>query len=115
MIRHPTLITDRFLDYCVLLTERFLQRMSILVDRDTRLIIQGISGNEGKFHGQQMIAYGTNVVGGVVPGRGGETVLDVPVFNTMVDAVKATDANVSIIYVPAKFAADAALEAIDHG
>jgi succinyl-CoA synthetase alpha subunit len=89
--------------------------MSILVDRDTRLIIQGISGNEGKFHGQQMIAYGTNVVGGVVPGRGGETVLDVPCFNTVADAVQATQANASIIYVPAKFAADAALEAIDAG
>ena len=89
--------------------------MSILVDKDTRLIIQGISGNEGKFHGQQMIAYGTKVVGGVVPGRGGESVLDVPVFNTMVDAVKATDANTSIVYVPAKFAADAALESIDSG
>jgi succinyl-CoA synthetase alpha subunit len=89
--------------------------MSILVDRDTRLIIQGISGNEGKFHGQQMIAYGTRVVGGVVPGRGGETVLDVPVFNTMKDAVSKTDANTSIIYVPASFAAEAALEAIASG
>jgi succinyl-CoA synthetase alpha subunit len=89
--------------------------MSILVDRDTRLIIQGISGNEGKFHGQQMIAYGTNVVGGVVPGRGGETVLDAPVFNTMADAVKETQANTSIIYVPARFAGDAALESIDSG
>jgi len=89
--------------------------MSILVDRDTRLLIQGISGNEGKFHGQQMIAYGTKVVGGVVPGREGETVLDVPVYNTMKRAVDATDANTSIIYVPAKFAADAALEAINSG
>ncbi|MBX7246900.1 MAG: succinate--CoA ligase subunit alpha [Candidatus Sumerlaeaceae bacterium] len=89
--------------------------MSILVDRDTRLIIQGISGNEGKFHGQQMIAYGTKVVGGVVPGRGGETVLDVPVFNTMKDAVAATEANTSVVYVPAAFAADAALESIDSG
>lgn len=89
--------------------------MSILVDRDTRLIIQGISGNEGKFHGQQMIAYGTRVVAGVVPGRGGERVLDVPVFNTMKEAVGETDANASIIYVPAAFAADAALEAIASG
>lgn len=89
--------------------------MSILVNRDTRLLIQGISGNEGRFHGQQMIEYGTNVVGGVVPGRGGETVLDRPIFNTMKEAVKATNANASIIYVPAKFAADAALEAIDSG
>lgn len=89
--------------------------MSILVDKNTRLLIQGISGNEGQFHGQQMIEYGTNVVGGVVPGRGGQSVLDRPVFNTMKEAVKATDANTSIIYVPAKFAADAALESIDSG
>lgn len=89
--------------------------MAILVGRETRLIIQGISGNEGRFHGQQMIAYGTRVVGGAVPGRGGEIVLDVPVFNTMKDAVAETDANASIIYVPAPFAADAALEAIDSG
>jgi succinyl-CoA synthetase alpha subunit len=89
--------------------------MSILVDRETRLIIQGITGNEGRFHGQQMIAYGTRVVAGVVPGRGGETVLDVPVFNTMKEAVAATDANASIIYVPAPFAADAAIEAIASG
>ncbi|MCX7963763.1 MAG: succinate--CoA ligase subunit alpha [Candidatus Sumerlaea chitinivorans] len=89
--------------------------MSILVDRDTRLIIQGISGNEGRFHGQQMIAYGTRVVAGVVPGRGGETVLDVPVFNTMKEAVAATQANASIVYVPAPFAADAAIEAIASG
>jgi len=89
--------------------------MSILVGRDTRLLIQGISGNEGRFHGQQMIDYGTNVVGGAVPGRGGETVLDRPIFNTMAEAVKATDANTSIIYVPARFATDAALEAIDSG
>ncbi len=89
--------------------------MSILVDKNTRLLIQGISGNEGQFHGQQMIEYGTNVVGGVVPGRGGQSVLDRPVFNTMKEAVQATDANVSIIYVPAKFAADAALESIDSG
>jgi len=89
--------------------------MSILVDHDTRLIIQGITGNEGRFHGQQMIAYGTRVVAGVVPGRGGQTVLDVPVFNTMKEAVGATDANASIIYVPAPMAADAALEAIASG
>lgn len=89
--------------------------MSILVDHGTRLVIQGISGNEGKFHGQQMIAYGTKVVAGVVPGRGGEMILDVPVFSTMKQAVAATDANASIIYVPAPFAADAALEAIDSG
>lgn len=89
--------------------------MSILVNRDTRLIIQGISGTEGSFHGQQMIAYGTKVVGGVVPGRGGETALGVPVFNTMEGAVAVTEANTSIVYVPAPFAADAALEAIASG
>jgi succinyl-CoA synthetase alpha subunit len=89
--------------------------MSILVDQNTRLIIQGISGNEGQFHGGQMIAYGTNVVGGVVPGRGGETCLDRPVFNTVLEAVEATGANASVVYVPAAFATDAALEAIDAG
>ncbi|MCX8037813.1 MAG: succinate--CoA ligase subunit alpha [Candidatus Sumerlaeia bacterium] len=89
--------------------------MSILVDEHTRLIIQGITGNEGQFHGSQMIAYGTNVVGGVVPGRGGETCLDRPVFDTVSQAVAATGANASVIYVPAAFAADAALEAIDTG
>lgn len=89
--------------------------MSILVDRDTRLIIQGITGNEGQFHGQQMIAYGTKVVAGVVPGRAGQTVLDVPIFNTMKDAVRATEANASVVYVPSRFAAEAALEAIASG
>ncbi|MCX7718935.1 MAG: succinate--CoA ligase subunit alpha [Candidatus Sumerlaeaceae bacterium] len=89
--------------------------MSILVDRGTRLLIQGISGNEGRFHGEQMIAYGTRVVGGVVPGRGGERVLEVPVFNTVAEAVRATEANASVIYVPAPFAADAALEALTAG
>jgi succinyl-CoA synthetase alpha subunit len=89
--------------------------MSILVDGDTRLIIQGITGNEGRFHGQQMIAYGTKVVAGVVPGKGGETVLEVPIFNTMKEAVRETEANASIVYVPARFAADAAVEAIGSG
>ncbi len=89
--------------------------MAILVDRNTRLIIQGITGNEGRFHGSQMIEYGTNVVGGCVPGKGGMTELDRPVFDTMKQAVEATQANASIVYVPASFAADAALEAIDSG
>jgi succinyl-CoA synthetase alpha subunit len=89
--------------------------MSILVDQNTRLIIQGITGNEGQFHGGQMIAYGTNVVGGVVPGRGGERSLDQPVFNTVAEAVAATGANATVVYVPAAFAADAALEAVDAG
>jgi len=87
--------------------------MSILVDQNTRLIIQGITGNEGKFHGEQMIAYGTNVVGGVVPGKGGTQCLDRPVFDTVKEAVEATGANASVIYVPSAFAADAALEALD--
>ena len=89
--------------------------MSILVDQNTRLIIQGITGNEGQFHGKAMIEYGTNVVGGVVPGRGGQTALERPVFNTVREAVEATGANASVIYVPAAFAPDAALEAIDAG
>ena len=89
--------------------------MAILVDRDTRLIIQGITGNEGRFHGSQMIEYGTEVVAGCVPGKGGMTELDRPVFDTMKQAVEATQANASIVYVPASFAADAALEAIDSG
>jgi len=89
--------------------------MSILVDENTRLVIQGITGNEGKFHGEQMIAYGTNVVGGVVPGKGGETCLERPIFNTVGEAIAATGANASVVYVPAAFATDAALEAIDAG
>ncbi len=89
--------------------------MSIIVNAKTRLIVQGISGNEGKFHTAQMIDYGTNVVGGVVPGRGGETVLDRPVYNTVSDAVREVQANTSIIFVPAAFAPDAALESIDAG
>ena len=95
--------------------ERNFRRMAILVDRDTRLVIQGITGNEGRFHGQQMLDYGTNVVAGCVPGRGGETALDRPVFDTMKQAVAATGANASVVYVPASFAADAALEAVDSG
>jgi succinyl-CoA synthetase alpha subunit len=89
--------------------------MSIIVDKNTRLIIQGITGNEGQFHGEQMIKYGTKVVAGVVPGKGGETCLGVPVFNTVSEAKEKTDANASIIYVPAAFATDAILESIDAG
>ena len=89
--------------------------MSILVNKDTRLIVQGITGREGEFHTRQMLEYGTKVVAGMTPGRGGETVLGVPVFNTVQDAVSATQANVSIIYVPAAFAPDAILEAADAG
>jgi succinyl-CoA synthetase alpha subunit len=89
--------------------------MSILVNAQTRLLVQGITGREGTFHTEQAIAYGTQVVAGVVPGQGGNTHLGVPVFNTVEQAVRATDANTSVIYVPARFATDAILEAIDAG
>lgn len=87
--------------------------MSILVDQNTRLLVQGITGSQGRFHTEQMLAYGTNIVGGVTPGKGGQTVLGVPVFDTVREAVRATGANASILYVPPKFAADSILEAID--
>lgn len=89
--------------------------MAILVDSETKLLVQGITGREGLFHTEQMIEYGTNVVGGVTPGKGGEWVLGKPVFDTVKAARDATDANASIIYVPAAFAADAIFEAIDAG
>ena len=89
--------------------------MSILIDKNTRLIVQGITGRDGAFHTQQMIAYGTNVVGGVTPGKGGSTMHGVPVFDSVVAAVEATKANASVIYVPAPFAADAIHEAADAG
>ena len=87
--------------------------MSILVSKDTQLLVQGITGREGAFHTQQMLEYGTKVVGGVTPGKGGEWVHGVPVFDTVREAVAATEANTSIIYVPARFAADAIMEAAD--
>lgn len=87
--------------------------MSILVDKNTRLLVQGLTGREGQFHTKNSIEYGTNVVGGVTPGKGGETVLGVPIFDTVDQAVRATGANVSIIYVPAAYAPDAMLEASD--
>lgn len=89
--------------------------MSILVNADTRLLVQGITGREGAFHTAQMLAYGTKVVAGVTPGRGGEQVHGVPVYNTVKEAVAAQQPNASIIYVPAAAAADAAMEAIDAG
>ncbi|MCI0399000.1 MAG: succinate--CoA ligase subunit alpha [Chloroflexi bacterium] len=89
--------------------------MSILVDKNTRLLVQGITGREGAFHTQQMIEYGTRVVAGVTPGKGGEWVHGVPVFNTVRKAVEATGANCSVIYVPARFAPDAIYEAADAG
>jgi succinyl-CoA synthetase alpha subunit len=91
--------------------------MSILVDKNTRLIVQGITGNEGLFHTTQMVAYGTNVVGGVTPGKGGEWVLDgkLPVFDSVKQAKEASDANATIIFVPARFAPDAMFEAADAG
>jgi succinyl-CoA synthetase alpha subunit len=89
--------------------------MSILIDKNTRLIVQGITGNEGMFHSQQMFAYGTNIVGGVTPGKGGEWALDgkVPVFDSVKLAAEATGANCSVIFVPARFAPDAMFEAAD--
>ena len=89
--------------------------MAILVDSETKLLVQGITGREGLFHTEQMIEYGTNVVGGVTPGKGGEWVLGKPVFDTVKAARDATAANASIIYVPAAFAADAIFEAVDSG
>src|SRR5690625_4539493 len=89
--------------------------MSIYVDKDTKVIVQGITGSAGLDHTEQMLKYGTKIVGGVTPAKGGTTVLGVPVFNTVEDAVKETGATVSIIYVPAPFAADAIMEATDAG
>ena len=89
--------------------------MSILVDKNTRLIVQGFTGREGTFHAQQSIAYGTTVVGGVVPGKGGSKHLDLPVFDTVEQAVKATGANATVIFVPPPFAGDAIMEAADAG
>jgi succinyl-CoA synthetase alpha subunit len=89
--------------------------MSVLVDKNTRLIVQGFTGREGTFHTQQSIAYGTNVVGGVTPGKGGTKHLDLPVFDTVAQAVKETGANASVIFVPPPFAADAVMEAADAG
>jgi len=89
--------------------------MSILVDKNTKVICQGFTGKQGSFHSEQAIAYGTNMVGGVTPGKGGQSHLGLPVFDTVHDAVRATGADATMIYVPAAFAADAILEAADAG
>lgn len=93
----------------------FKQIMSVLVNKDSRIVVQGFTGKEGSFHAEQMIAYGTQVIGGVTPGKGGTRHLDRPVFNTVADAVKEGGANVSIIFVPPAFAPDAIIEAVEAG
>ena len=89
--------------------------MSVLVNKNSKIIVQGFTGSEGTFHASQMIEYGTNVVGGVTPGKGGQQHLEKPVFNTVKDAVDKTGADVSIIFVPPAFAADAIMEAAEAG
>jgi succinyl-CoA synthetase alpha subunit len=97
------------------LTTLIIKPMSILVNKDSKIVVQGFTGSEGTFHTTQMIEYGTNVVGGVTPGKGGQTHIGLPVFNTVSEAVVNAGANVSIIFVPPPFAADAIMEAADAG
>src|SRR4051794_7984425 len=89
--------------------------MAIIVDNDTRLLVQGLTGSEGRFHGLRNRAYGTNVVAGVTPGKGGQDVEGIPVFNTVANVVEQTEANTTLIFVPAPFASDAVYEALDAG
>jgi len=95
--------------------QNFFEKMSVLVNKNSRIIVQGFTGSEGSFHASQMIEYGTNVVGGVTPGKGGSTHLDKPVFNTVKEAVQQAQADTSIIFVPPAFASDAIMEAADAG
>ena len=89
--------------------------MAIIVDKNTRLLVQGLTGSEGRFHGLRNRHYGTNVVAGVTPGKAGQDVEGVPIFNTVADAVQETQANTTLIFVPARFATDAVYEAVDAG
>src|SRR5918912_4290354 len=103
--------------YCAVnqTNNRGAETLSVLVDKSTRLVVQGITGKEGTFHTKQMVEYGTNVVGGVTPGKGGTTHEGISVFNTVADAVREQGANASVIYVPPPFAAEAVMEAADAG
>ena len=103
------------LTYFLIIIIHKIKRMSVLVNKDSKIIVQGFTGSEGTFHAGQMIDYGTNVVGGVTPGKGGQMHLDKPVFNTVADAVKEVEADTSIIFVPPAFAADAIMEAAEAG
>src|SRR5438309_2826083 len=105
----------RLLEKFVAIAIYWENRLSILVDKNTRVVVQGITGKEGSFHTGQMIAYGTKIVAGVTPGKGGSEHEGVPIFDTLADAVKQTGANASVIYVPPPFAADAIMEAADAG